>query len=137
MRLQKGKMKSDIFLTLSSHQWPPPPLPTAPSVSGSGFSLGDSNANSRPQSVADSRGFSPTFDDEMDIGMPDSGPSVQSEPSSTTVTGNIAIRNLFSAYCLCPLSHDRSATTIPLPSIFPKIWMFLVQVFHHSVHVFA
>ena len=90
MRLQKGKMKSDIFLTLSSHQWPPPPLPTAPSVSGSGFSLGDSSVNSRPQSVADSRGFSPMFDDEMDLGMPDSGPSVQSEPSSTTVTGNIA-----------------------------------------------
>ena len=82
MRLQKGKMKSDISLTLSSHQWPPPPLPTAPSVSGSGFSLGDSSANSRAQSVADSRGFSPTFDDEVGLEMP--------EPSSTTMTGNIA-----------------------------------------------
>ena len=120
MRLQKGKMKSDISLTLSSHQWPPPTLPTAPSISGSGFSLGDSGANSRPQSVADSRGFSPTFDDEMDLGMPDSGPSVQSEPSSTTMAGNIAVRTSFSAYCLCPLTHDSLATTIPLLHLIPE-----------------
>ena len=133
MRLQKGKMKSDISLTLSSHQWPPPPLPTAPSVSGSGFSIGDFSANSRPQSVADSRGFSPTFDDEMDLGMPDSGPSVQSEPSSTTVTGNIAIRNLFSAYCLCPLNHDHSATTIPLLHLIPEYLSQHLDVFSPSV----
>ena len=111
MRHQKGKMKSDIFLTLSSPQWPPPTLPTAPSVSGSAFSLGDSSTNSRPHSVADSRGFSPTFDDEMDLGMPDSGPSLQSEPSSTTMIGNIEIRSSFSAYSLCPLPLSTELAT--------------------------
>ena len=92
-------------LTLSPHQWPPPILPMAPSVSGSAFSLGGSSLNSRPPSVADSRGFSPTFDDEMDLGMADSGPSVQSEPSGTNMIGNVGLKTSFSAHCLSSLSQ--------------------------------
>lgn len=149
MGLQKRKMKSDFTLTLSSDQWPPPILPLAPSVSGSAFSLGGSSLNSRPPSVADSRGFSPTFDDEMDLGMTDSGPSVQSEPSGTNMIGNVGLKTLCSAhYCLSPRSCDHSPTTnlhipflhlIPLNIFLNDIWLpfLLAPVFHHIVIVFA